>query len=242
MSQQSRLPCAYDYEGVKIESISVGFGFGFGSFFLCLFTNSHRIQTRVRRFTLLKPRYIVRIVVSTLRHLTLSSSVSFAWKNRMSVGEPHEHGETACAYKGVSRVNVNLFCLLQLRRVLPFVCVPILALFRPSRFSVYPRFSKSTLSSPNYLESFNRRLEQNRLCIVFPLVSLSLSSRGAIQAREARYKLPHIFMKHHGQGVTLHMLIQDGCIVTCHCFQPGLCKGTLTTTRGVLVLDIILPS
>jgi hypothetical protein len=44
----------------------------------------------------------------------------------------------------------------------------------------YPRSSKSMLSSPNYLESFNRRLEQNRLCIVLPPVRLDLSSRGAI--------------------------------------------------------------
>jgi hypothetical protein len=72
------------------------------------------------------------------------------------------------------------FCLLELRRVLPFVCVPTPVLFRPSRFSVYPRSSKSMLSSPNYQESFNPRLGQNHLCIVLPLVRLNLSSRGAI--------------------------------------------------------------
>src|ERR1700735_1772012 len=31
------------------------------------------------------------------------------------------------------------------------------------------------------------------------------------------------------------MLIRDGCIVSCHCFQRGRCKGGLPARRGVRV-------
>jgi hypothetical protein len=90
---------------------------------------------------------------------------------------PHEHGSTTCAYKGVSGVNIsNFFCLPQLRRVLPFVCVPILALLRLDRCGSRFIYVLQNLCSLDRitLESFNRRLEQKHLCIALPFVRIHL--------------------------------------------------------------------
>jgi hypothetical protein len=90
---------------------------------------------------------VTQCAVLSAVSFSLNRSLSFAQKYRMSMGVRHAH-----IRESVESISV-FFCLLQLRRVLPFcLCTNSrLIAARPSRFSVYPRSSKSMLSSPNYL-------------------------------------------------------------------------------------------
>jgi hypothetical protein len=88
----------------------------------------------------------------------------------MSLGVPHAHTRIACAYEGVSGVNISSSRRLQLqfllRLVLPFACSPILALSR----LLVPQFTSL------YVRQLARIVALSQYALVIPLRSHKITS------------------------------------------------------------------
>jgi hypothetical protein len=74
------------------------------------FAYSPILASFCRLLSPLNLRPFLQTVVLSLQRLALSEqSPRVGIKYLMSMGEPHEHGSTACAYKGVKGVNTSYF-------------------------------------------------------------------------------------------------------------------------------------